>query len=410
MKANISWLDLTATDRNTMRKILDQFSEQGTVDELGIGTLRDQFSIALFPGTSSIQTRLRYVFFISWMYKELERKKIFATEIEEKARKEEISLIKTLMTNGEIDGVIGITSQQKLKRLPSDIYWTCLQQWGLFVGSENRSSYHRNFEHYSHPHTILQTDDNGISIQKKQSWNPHIPSYHDDKSKAEVTLRLTLDEAQFILYSLQHHCSNTLLEFLASNPDVLLTEKFEDLDVSRASKKIQQEFNLACRFSLHVHGATLLYNYLLAQARLQIGSAKEQRCEEWMKKYQEAFVKWAIKEREEHPFKPEILWAFMANSDRKVPPLQKKFIEQWSLLTNSLHKDMSPYSLLENETLHNLIHQRETQLKGNRSRLNNSDTTRLLNWSGSTGSARLNFRWHKVQQLLKDLHDGFNYA
>lgn len=58
MTATVSWLDLTAADRDKVRRVLDLFSEQGTVDELGLGSLRDTISNALFPGTSGVP---RYV-------------------------------------------------------------------------------------------------------------------------------------------------------------------------------------------------------------------------------------------------------------------------------------------------------------------------------------------------------------
>ena len=57
MGATLTWLDLTASDRDRMRQVLDLFKEQGTVDEMGLGSLRDALSEALFPGTSTIQTR-----------------------------------------------------------------------------------------------------------------------------------------------------------------------------------------------------------------------------------------------------------------------------------------------------------------------------------------------------------------
>ena len=44
-----------------MRRVLDLFNEQGTLDEMKLGSLRDALSDTLFPGTSYIHTRLRYV-------------------------------------------------------------------------------------------------------------------------------------------------------------------------------------------------------------------------------------------------------------------------------------------------------------------------------------------------------------
>ena len=48
MQATLTWLDLTASDRNKMRRVLDLFKEQGTLDEMGLGSLRDVLSDALF--------------------------------------------------------------------------------------------------------------------------------------------------------------------------------------------------------------------------------------------------------------------------------------------------------------------------------------------------------------------------
>jgi hypothetical protein len=59
-EASISWLDLTAADRDKVRRVLDLFNEQGTVDELGLGSLRDMISNALFPGTSVLHTRTKH--------------------------------------------------------------------------------------------------------------------------------------------------------------------------------------------------------------------------------------------------------------------------------------------------------------------------------------------------------------
>ena len=86
MQATLTWLDLTASDRDKMRRVLDLFKEQGTLDEMGLGSPRDVLSDALFPGTSSTQTRLRYVLFIPWLYRRLEDRKVRAAEVARAAR------------------------------------------------------------------------------------------------------------------------------------------------------------------------------------------------------------------------------------------------------------------------------------------------------------------------------------
>ena len=50
-----------ASDRGKMQRVVDRFGEAGTVDEMGLRTLREALSDGLFPGVSSIQTRRRMV-------------------------------------------------------------------------------------------------------------------------------------------------------------------------------------------------------------------------------------------------------------------------------------------------------------------------------------------------------------
>ena len=47
-------------------------NEPGTLDELGIGPIRDTIADTLFPGTSTIQTRARYFLFIPWILQKAE--------------------------------------------------------------------------------------------------------------------------------------------------------------------------------------------------------------------------------------------------------------------------------------------------------------------------------------------------
>lgn len=57
---NLGWVDFSHEARKQVLDALDVLEEKGTVDELGIGVLRDAFADKLFPGTSTIQTRAKY--------------------------------------------------------------------------------------------------------------------------------------------------------------------------------------------------------------------------------------------------------------------------------------------------------------------------------------------------------------
>ena len=61
---NLGWIDFSDNDRKKTMDVLRLFQEQGAVDELGIGVIRDGFANSFFPGTSTIQTRAKYFFII----------------------------------------------------------------------------------------------------------------------------------------------------------------------------------------------------------------------------------------------------------------------------------------------------------------------------------------------------------
>ena len=82
---------------------MDLFNEKEARDELGLGSVRDAISDLLFPGTSTIQTRLRYMMFVPWLYRMVARTGGRADQ----ARRLEIQLITALLRGGETDSVIG---------------------------------------------------------------------------------------------------------------------------------------------------------------------------------------------------------------------------------------------------------------------------------------------------------------
>jgi hypothetical protein len=53
----LGWIDFSKEDRQKAFDVINLLSEQGAVDELGIGVIRDAFANYFFPGTSTIQTR-----------------------------------------------------------------------------------------------------------------------------------------------------------------------------------------------------------------------------------------------------------------------------------------------------------------------------------------------------------------
>ena len=175
MDPKITWLDLTASDRDKMQRVLDLLKEQGTVDEMGLGTLRDALSNVLFPGITSIQTRLRYVLFIPWIYRSLERRRIGSDRVGEEARRAEVQIISSLAKTRET-GVIGVSARHELQRLPSSVYWSCIRRWGIFLHGGSQSWYHSQFARLRDAARYVDgADDPGFGWHGRPSWHPRLP-------------------------------------------------------------------------------------------------------------------------------------------------------------------------------------------------------------------------------------------
>ena len=399
MQATLTWLDLTASDRDKMRRVLDLFDEQGTLDEMGIGNLRDAISDALFPGTSYIQTRLRYVLFIPWIYQRLETRRVRSLDVERAARQAEIDLIGRLKQGEDKKGIIGVRAGHSLVQLPSSIYWSALTRWGIFRPQRSRSWYHTNFDSLLDDRSdVGRADDPGVIWSREAHWHPRMPEPSAGFPEG-ASFALTRDEADFLLGRLEETCAGTLLGWLARNGTDSPAEDFwNDPDALRAPQSIRDTLELARRFSLHVEGMPLLYNLVVAERRRDELDLND---DEWIDKFRSELVEWAEEEAiEQHPYAPEVLWDLVLRKGVRIPHPQRMFIEGWSQRI----AELSPDEVAEDQGLRRLISDREHRLKGARARIANR--SRLMEWTPGVGVGRMDFRWVRVRQILKDLHRG----
>jgi hypothetical protein len=72
-----------------------------------MGGIRDSIADHVFPGASTIQTRLRYMLFIPRLFQMLEGSSIGTDEFANEARALENRLANALKTGGESKGIIG---------------------------------------------------------------------------------------------------------------------------------------------------------------------------------------------------------------------------------------------------------------------------------------------------------------
>ncbi|NYG55360.1 DUF6361 family protein [Nocardioides perillae] len=185
MVSTFGWLDTDSEQRRKMLEVVDLFKEEGTVDELGIGSIRDALADSLFPGTSVLHTRLRYVMFIPWLMQQAAHKPS-PTEMSAEFRTLEYRLIGSLMAGGEELGVIGNRARNNLKRMPSGMYWAALGSWQIRQGDFSTEGYFRRQHDYRQlsTRTVKADDLEARELLPGSGLDPHVPPAPNDWLKA----------------------------------------------------------------------------------------------------------------------------------------------------------------------------------------------------------------------------------
>jgi hypothetical protein len=395
MASTLAWLDHDATARDRTRRILALFQEKRTVDQLGLGGIRDTFADLLFPGTSTIQTRLRYFLFVPWIYRRLEEDQVPASQFGAAARERELALVQPLLSTSD-EGVFGRVAGGDLKRLPSEIYWGGLGSWGIRRFDASPGQYHRAVDEIYRRRALMgQADAESADAPAGiTTWHPELPPPPADFPE-QATLDLSVEEAGFLRDRIVAEHPSSLLAWLvlhSARTDVPFA-----WDHPRAGMT-QDDHRTLLRhirtFSLAMEGAPILYNHMLS---MEAGRpALKQR-------YETQFGQWAALVTPEELD----LWSLdeffriaRRHGDRSITPQAEEFVRRWVALVRTRLAE-----LLNAPEAHSLIRNREMMLKGARSLFRNR---RALDegYSGGLGLGRMTFRWGTVQALLNDLHTG----
>ncbi len=393
--SSFGWLDFSEADRQKTLDVIDLFREKGTVDELGIGTIRDAIADLLFPGTSTIMTRARYYLFIPWIYLRHEAKKTSSSEIARLARKDEVALIEGLRRTGESLGVIGIESGPELKRLASTIYWQSLGVLGIRKYDGSRDNYHRAYDSFNKKRDIIRGDDGHTIVGGNlRRWDPSLPQAPADFLR-ESTLDLSKVEANYMRERLMQAAPHSLFSYLVNHPldDNNPAFPWEHVDAARVPAANREELMHARNFAEVMHGSALLYNLMAAEKRKN---------REWTAKYEVEFADWAALMRsrrtEINAWSIPGFWSLVQGTGARIAPATRAFVTMW--FERVIGK--SAAAIEGSKEARALIIARERQLKGNLARLTNPRA--LDHWGGASSSERLTYRWNRpVKAILADI-------
>ncbi|SEL28946.1 DUF6361 family protein [Halomonas daqiaonensis] len=387
--SSLAWIDFDEAERQRAQRIIALFQERESRDELGLGSIRDSIADHLFPGTSTIQTRLRYMLFVPWLYQSLEQRRRAPHQLKEEARTLEIRLVEALKTGGEKKGIIGREAGVKLQRLPSSVYWAGLNAWGIRLFHGSIDSYFAALQRRRLDHTPDESETSAERYSNQKFWTKGLPPC-PAKLLDSTTFRLTKDEAGFIIDRLVSQQPSSLLTHLAQHRvDAECDYIWEHPQRHDFPAKAQHLVQQADRFSAVLHGASLLYN-------LQLSERREH--DDWVRSYQQRIEAWAdgIDLKAIQNWSLDDFWKTVEHPAHNIRPATRRFVAQWlEQVASGVERISASYSA------RSLVKKRESQLKSSQSRFTNRAV--LDRWTGASGAERLSFRWSQAKSHLRDL-------
>ncbi|MFZ2239135.1 MAG: DUF6361 family protein [Gordonia amarae] len=398
MVSAFGWLDTDESQRQKMMEIIELFKEEGMVDELGIGAIRNAFANALFPGTSVQHTRIRYALFVPWLLERAARESSPEGMIAA-LRRHEVQLIYALLKNRQV-GVIGKQAKERLHRMPSSMYWAQIGRWGLLRPPRHAGgvSIAKFFQHAHAVNSLhrrsIKTDDDGIVIGRGRYWldpdlPPAPPGFPD-----EVVFHLTSNEEEYLSTKIATATEGSLLGWLVNNPPRYTVDYVWELpfgEIGSLPSDLASLVDQARRFHTAIAGAPTLYYLMLAEA-LDDGDLIDLyrgRLHEWREEVATTRVL--------EGWDRSKLWFSLRRVNRRLAVPTQAFVDGW------LDHIGSDTDVAASEQARELVSRRERQTKGGRARLANRSS--LDAWSGSDGMGRFDYRWGTAQNLLTELDD-----
>ena len=365
----LSWIDFDEADRQRARRIMALFEESEARDELGMGSIRDSIADHLFPGVTTLHTRLRYVLFVPWIFNALEESGSGAEAFERHRRDLEVALTRSLLHGHELTGVIGRVAKDRLRRFPSSIYWEALRLWGI---------------------RRLDGLPEDMRLGSHAIWAADLPSAPDGWLK-RVTFDLTQEEGDFIVDRLVNSQPKSLLSHLANARYTVDCEYvWEHPNLASFPQPAKTIVEHARVFSVVMLGASLLYNLMLSHKREK---------QDWIDRYNHEISQWAsdtFDQKDAERWSLQDFWNQVRHPNHRIRRGARRFVEDWHQLAVQYGGEISG-----REDACDLVMGREQMLKRAKSRFTNSSA--LDRWQGRSGAGRLNFRWPTAKRHLQDI-------
>jgi len=405
--SSIGWVDFSSTDREKVSQVLAMLQEPGTLDELGIGQIRDAFADLLFPGFSTIQTRAKYFITVPRIirdYLALDARVQRRTSLRDYLEAQENELARLLVKrHGSAEGgIIGsemIASEQGVARKPSSVYWNGLRQFGIVNTAKSLAEFSREVGQVQLAPRAAGHDEDDADAMSHGSI-VHLDVF-DSGWVNDASIHLSESEARFLMDKLTHTpairnsvVSQFLIHGLATElvGDGVGALTFPELVAwvkgrPEVSQACRHNLELAEEFSDAIRGAHIRFNILIARKSGNTTLEAER---------EELFSQWLEHVRERNLFSAYTVndWLKAATcGGTRINVNAREFLRQW-------HEAI--YQQKPVNSLNLLVENRAQKNKGRRSVLL-KNLGEAPNWQGMDS---LSYRWPTARTILLDVVQG----
>lgn len=288
----LGYVTFSSEEQQLVHNVLQQIN-QGAIDELGLGRIRDAFSDQMFPGMSTLHRKSKYFVLLPALYDQLAKTNIADRKaIPEFIRKWEINMTISMLkyanehnipTEGITGNSIGIDNLRKgefVKIRPTSIYLSSLKFFGLVDDTMNLTDLIWQQSLKNHEASVkgrrTKNDEDPDETDGNIGANPNFfafPSY-DFSKESTISLQLTVYEAQILKQKIIASCckevKDNLYSYILKDDSITIeNDYFKMKDVvdnfPANCSDLKMVYNMAYDFSKWAHLMNTYYRYVFYQ-------------------------------------------------------------------------------------------------------------------------------------------------
>lgn len=399
----IGFVHFSAEERRRVSNALQRLQEQGTVDELGIGRVRDAFADLMFPGISTLQHHAKYFAVLPHLY-HLAQKETYKSPRDVKAKiiEFEKKLTKNLV-DGSAPGTQGITGSSVIagnkyvKYNPTYIYWTGLVAFGIM--KESGSLYNLIYDYSNHEKVVKYKSKEAEEKEMDDVEGDGTVAFYSKPDTSfdinkKINIKLNKNEAFFIKSHIltSEKTKKTLLAYFLEHDEITKgNASFLDFDISQIQNhELKKQIELAQKFARFIFPMHIRYNYIFAEGCNNKSSMKDL----------SSFFLQEL-EKSNDVYNSETLneiFTFLGYelNNSRVHQFCEKALN--SAIDGKKNEDFSK--------LDDILAHREREIKGNsRYKLRHPDAY-LFDPSHMVHNHTLSYRWNTVWTMVNEIREG----